>query len=144
MAKSPDPLALIADAAEEGTARSKHTRWMTRNHDELAGLVDQGVPWTRVTEAMVEAGLVPAGTKPSAIKRAWERVTARVAEKRTRKPPQPTAGKPTPAARPSSPDPTPAAPEPQQPSGAASKADEQIARLNEIWRAQKPKMPDPL
>jgi hypothetical protein len=105
MPKRPDLLSLIAEAVEEGTARAKHTRWMTKRHDEFARLVEPEANWTRVTAAFVQAGLVPEGTKSSALKRDWGRVKARVAKKRKGK--SMAAGQNAPVIRQSGKSPTP-------------------------------------
>ena len=86
MGRRPDPFSLIAEAVAGGTGRSELSRWLTKHHDEFAQLVEDQVNWTKVTEALVQAGLVKPGAKPSATKRAWDRVKARVAEARARQP----------------------------------------------------------
>jgi hypothetical protein len=86
MGQRPDPLSLIAEAVAGGTGRSELSRWLTKHHDEFAQLVEGEVNGTKVTEALVQAALVKPGTKPSATKRAWDRVKARVAKARARQP----------------------------------------------------------
>jgi len=111
MGKPPDPLSLVAEAVQGGTARSTLGRWLTKNHDAFAALVDPGANWSKVTEALVEAGLAPKGAKPSATKRAWERVKVRVAVARAKRA---AAEKPLGQARPS-PTPQIVAPDPAEP-----------------------------
>lgn len=151
MAKSPDPMSLIAAAVGGGTSRSPLTRWFTKNHDEFARLVAPGANWTSVTAALIEAGLAPVGTKPSAAKRAWERVKLRVATSRERtaartmRPPPPAAQGIPAGVRVAAAVPEPAIPPTNAaPSRAVSRGEEKLAEWEERHKAKKGRMPRPL
>jgi len=150
MARQPDPLTLIAGVVEEGTARSRLSRWLTRNHDEFARMMEQGANWTSVTEAFVKSELVRPGAKPSATKRAWERVKVRVAVSRANAARRPASApvRPAPAPANAGARPPPTSPNPalqagvsDEPKPSRSRADEQIAASDRVHASRKTPLP---
>lgn len=152
--KKPPPLSTAERIRLAATKERRSTlyRWMLANHDEFAAMVaDAGRPnWQALAQAFADEGLRDLRENPptsEGARQTWFKVRTAVQKERAKKPKQGpaqvsagTTVKPPPAASLTSPDPTPAPVE----STTASKADEQIARLKEHWRAQKSKMPDPL
>ena len=124
--------------------RSTLYQWLAANHDEFAAVIAEvGRPnWRALAMAFSEEGLrdrVGKPPSPEGTRLTWFKVRKAIEAQRTRRPKVP------PAPQPPQPSPAPSTPvaEPRAEAG-ASRADEQISRMERLLQSRKGKMPDPL